>query len=310
MIIDKNFLVNPKGVFLTKGLKMRCYLCESENVRVIYDFKNMHIYKCASCHLMFQDYSSKADLELDNLSENIYKKVYFGVSKKDNFNIAQEILNRIRNYCHFGFKDLSILEIGVGSGMLASQLMENGADYRGIELSQFFYDKISESFPEIKKRICNSSLADANMPKHNFDLIIMIDTLEHIPYPHIFLKQLRPYLKENGKLYIEVPNESFFGIRGYLRKILRIYLGLPTFPDHVNLFTKRTMGKVLRSAGFTSFRLKQFTILGDYSKIRRMLNHKMNIWAWVISVFFRFTKLDLILQQGNIAVVVYANKEC
>ncbi len=289
---------------------MRCYLCESEDVGLIYNFKNMRIYKCASCQLMFQDYSSKVDSELDNLCENIYKKVYFKVSKKDNLNITHEILNRIRNYCDFNFKDLSILEIGVGSGMLASQLMENGAGYWGIEPSQFFYNKISEYFPEIKNRICNSSLVNANMPKNNFDLIIMIDTLEHIPYPHIFLKQLRPYLKENGKLYIEVPNESFFGVRGYLRKILKIYLGLPTLPDHVNLFTKRTLARILHSAGFTSFRLRQFTILGDYPKIKRMLNYKMNILAWVISVFFRITKLDIILQQGNIAVVVYANKEC
>ena len=149
----------------------------------------------------------------------------------------------------------------------------------------FFYNKILEKFPEIKETVYNCSLSDANIQKNSFDIIIMVDTLEHITYPNDFLKELSCYLKENGKLYIEVPNESLLGFKGYLRKVVGLYSGYPTHPNHVNMFTQASLKRLLCSAGFNS-RVSQFSILGDYARMSIIFSENYNLLTHLICVFF------------------------
>lgn len=275
-----------------------CPICNNMAVKIIYRYKEMHIYKCSFCYMMFQDRNKPAPC--DNYIEKFYGKSSFNARLK----IEERRMNRILSHIKNDFAGLRVLEIGSGSGILATLLIKNGAFYYGIEPDPFFYNKILENFPEVKELVYNCSLSDANIQKDSYDIIIMVDTLEHIAHPNNFLRELNSYLKANGKLYIEVPNESLLSLKGCLRKVVGLYSGYPAHPSHVNMFTRASLKRLLCSAGFNS-KISQLSILGDYARMSAILGHDDNLLVRLICVFFQLTKLDIIFQQGNILAVAY-----
>lgn len=70
------------------------------------------------------------------------------------------------------------------------------------------------------------------------DLVICAHTLEHVSDPNELIKDIVRYIKPNGYLYIEVPNElNGNGQIGW-------------FHEHINLFTPKSIRHLLESNGF------------------------------------------------------------
>ena len=90
----------------------------------------------------------------------------------------------------------------------------------------------------------------------SFDVIILGEFLEHIAYPEIFLRKLKKYLKNNGKIIITTPNGNYFlnkrktfsniGDRGAL---LKIQSG-PAGESHLYLFTKKELEEIVKNERF------------------------------------------------------------
>lgn len=280
-----------------------CPTCTSKNRLRSYHYGDMHIYKCRDCDMMFQDSSSPLLLQNKfaddkNIKSNIFSNIDLSIA------IANKTIERIRSLV--GKKDFlqrRVLEVGTGNSALASLFVQRGIFYKGVEPSSFLYKQAIRTFPELKGKIENSLLQDANLPKNYFNLAVMTDTLEHIPDPVKFLKLLRTYLSDDGIIYIEVPNESWLKYKGYFRRLLGLYSGYPTHPGHVSLFTKKTLKKTLSLAGVDTLKLGQLSILGDYQRMKIVSGGRMLTLIKLICFFFTVTKLDLVFQQGNIVVV-------
>lgn len=293
--IHNNFLdlLNKKIISLKLISSVYCPLCGKTKTKIIYRYKDMCIYKCFFCYMMFQD-SSKVVSE-----DPMYKKFYDEALLEYRIKLEEKRIQQISSYLKCNFKGLKVLEIGTGTGVLASLIIDQGAEYRGLETSEFFLKQILNNFPYLYNNVKNCILTNANFEKNYFDLILIIDTLEHIPFPAVFLEQLKTYLKNNGRIYIEVPNESLLIFKGYIRKILGLYNSYPTHPEHVNLFTMKTLKKTLNLAGFFPT-LSQMTILGNFERMKIILGVRRHDLARLISNFFSLAKLDIIFQQGNI----------
>lgn len=275
---------------------LTCIVCTSKKIRRHYRYRDMDIYRCGECGMLFQD--PRRFRRYNQKMNQMYLEDFDGLEIRKK--LACDAINRIEHYCGTSIAGLRVLEIGLGSGALASESVVNNAFYQGIEPSEFFYNKILGNFPELKGKIQNCLLDEAHLDSKSFDIAILIDTLEHIPYPIDFLRRISGYLKDKGALYVEIPNESLFRFKGMLRRILGLYSGYPTHPGHVNIFTPHTLRKTFVLSGMNPT-LSQITIIGDHKRMRLIFNNKLSDLLWPVSNFFRLTKLDILLQQGNIA---------
>jgi 2-polyprenyl-3-methyl-5-hydroxy-6-metoxy-1,4-benzoquinol methylase len=245
--------------------------------------------------MMFQD-PRKPPFNNSALIEKIYAEYILEFNSHLGLNAAR--LRRIKTLIDKPLSGLKVLEIGVGTGILADLLTEGGTLYQGLEPSLACYKNTIAKFPALKNSVLNKFYEDGDFRHHYFDLIIIVDTLEHIPYPVDFLIKIKGCLIRGGSLYLEVPNESFLKYKACLRRKFKMYYGYPTNPEHASLFTPKTLRKALAAAGFKVDVFSQATIWGDPQRMNIALNSDKRPWLKSASAFFRFTKIDLVLQQG------------
>lgn len=280
---------------------IRCPICNSNSINNRCRYNDMHIYKCRHCDMMFQNPIS-ALVSQNKFANDMYMAGSFS-NLKLRLTIASKTLKRIRPWIEKGFPQLKVLEIGIGSGAIGLMFTSEGAFYRGVEPSSFMYKQTIKNFPKLSDKIQNCFLQDADLPKRYFDLAVMVDTLEHIPYPIDFLELLKTYLREGGIIYIEVPNESLLRYKGYLRRLLCLYSGYPTHPGHVNLFAIKTLKKTLNLADVDILKVCQLTVLGDCERMKLVFGGKTVVLTKFICNFFAITKLDIAFRQGNIVAI-------
>lgn len=136
-------------------------------------------------------------------------------------------------YIHKRFKideSLRILDIGCGPG---HNLVHFNPKSLGIEINDYlakFGKSLGLNILEIN--------AEDNWPEINgkFDLIWCTDFLIHLVSPFRFLFKIKKYLKEDGKIVIQIPQPS----------ILKTHLS----PEHFYALNKVSLTYLLEAAGY------------------------------------------------------------
>ncbi len=105
---------------------------------------------------------------------------------------------------------LKVAEIGCGEGGNLKPFLDKGCTVVGIDLSDWKIAeglKFYEDHPlKANLKLINKNIYDVNDdPDLKFDLIIMRDTIEHIPNQDLFLEHLKPFLKPGGKVFFAFP---------------------------------------------------------------------------------------------------------
>ncbi len=94
-----------------------------------------------------------------------------------------------------------LLEIGSGYGLFLDRAREAGYDARGVELSE---TAAAHATSRLKVDVFRGHLAQA--PADEADVICFWDTLEHVPDPVAFLREVRRRLAPGGLFALSVPN--------------------------------------------------------------------------------------------------------
>ena len=97
-----------------------------------------------------------------------------------------------------------LLDVGTGIGTFLALARED-FDVCGVEPSLAGVRKARELYG---LEIIHGSLEDAGYPEKSFAAITMWHVFEHLPYPGDTLGLCRQLLKQDGKLFIAVPNSS------------------------------------------------------------------------------------------------------
>jgi len=167
--------------------KMNCTICDSPS-SIIFNKKGYNYYECSHCKSIFVpegiDQSGKVGGEHE-----------VGRNEKEN-----EI--RIQRFKELVGKYGKILDFGCGHGMLVRDCLDEGLD-------AFGYDKFN---PEFEK-----------MPDGKFNLVSLIECVEHLSSPYSELDVVYDKLLPNGVILLEtsftdvaiqenIPMEEFFYI--------------------------------------------------------------------------------------------------
>jgi 2-polyprenyl-3-methyl-5-hydroxy-6-metoxy-1,4-benzoquinol methylase len=146
-----------------------------------------------------------------------------------------------------------VLDLGCSGGRLSERVRALGHHVTGVDVLEL---------PEIRARVdrfiqadLDHGLPDVVLREGPFDVVLAADVLEHVREPEQLLEQIASVLVPRGILIASVPN---FG-HWYART--RTALGLFDYDQrgvldrgHVRFFTRRSLMRRLRTAGFTVVR--------------------------------------------------------
>ena len=121
-------------------------------------------------------------------------------------------------------QDKEILEIGVGHGIDATEMVKNGGKYTGLDITENHIDLTKKIF-ELQglryEQIIIGDLQTVDLEK-KFDIIYSFGVLHHISHEEVYLKKLRTIIKEDGELRTAVYSKhSFFNYYMYLTWIVK-----------------------------------------------------------------------------------------
>lgn len=140
---------------------------------------------------------------------------------------------------------MRILEVGCGTGSNLEMLMQFGT-VEAVEPDDHAR-AIAESRTGI--RIVGGLLPDVPLEDGSYDLIVMLDVLEHIPDDRAALQALRPKLAPGGRLLLAVP------------AIPSLWSGHDVAHHHQRRYTAKTLEQVVGEAGFRTLHRSAFNTL-------------------------------------------------
>jgi 2-polyprenyl-3-methyl-5-hydroxy-6-metoxy-1,4-benzoquinol methylase len=187
--------------------------------------------RCRRCGFVSQKLTS----QLKRFLADFYKKQesFFTAppnapSKRTRFDVS--FLKKYRNA-----KTKSILEIGAYDGYFLNLV---GSNVHASELVGLEIMKKRNTYKNI--RMIHDEYPTRKLSKRKFDLVILMNVLEHVFTPKEFMDAIKENLHENGSVIIEIPNEEHAFKAG----------ALSFQHQHISYFTPRTIRLLLARCGF------------------------------------------------------------
>lgn len=238
-----------------------CKFCGAGAIRVQYRLSSFTMYRCHACGVVFID-PFLSDDDVSILFDALYAgkepktlaKEVIALYSQERDNTAldadhADYLNIIRRYVPQG----RLLDVGCGSGAFLAHAEAEGFVGEGIEVSA---EAARVAVDQFGSTVHVGKLENAGLPENSYDVITMIDFLEHVPNPHDLLREARRALTPEGILLVALPN--FRSLLGGIAHLLyrasagRIKGPLETiYPlTHFYYYTPRTIRAVLEQHGF------------------------------------------------------------
>jgi SAM-dependent methyltransferase len=135
-----------------------------------------------------------------------------------------------------------LLDIGSGSGAFGRELTERGwSNLYSVEIDDPTRDRTSQWY--------NHSAATLKAFEGiQFEVILLLDIIEHLAHPVDFLHDLRAFCKPSTSILISVPNIAHWAVRLLMLAGKFEYMERgPLDATHLHFFTKRHLKKSIES---------------------------------------------------------------
>jgi len=232
-----------------------CPLCTERNTRLVYDMTEPrrptdvpgHIVRCASCGMWFkalaqttrvEDAYGEQYVEWDGSSEYFESEAARQHFRSVLAGLAAPVTNRT----------LRLLDVGSGGGIMIEEAHRAGFDAEGIDLCE----PLVERGRARGLRVHHGRIEDFT-DMERFDVVTMMDLIEHVPNPLEVMNAVRELLVPGGLFVCYTPNHRAAIV---LASRLMHGLGLEFATreifgsNHVCFFDDRTFPAMLDKAGF------------------------------------------------------------
>lgn len=154
------------------------------------------------------DKSSRLDIPLEVQRESWNKWNALAREKSPSTETNQRVAKVIQRWIKLlNRKDLSILEIGCGTGWL-SEILSSYGNVTGIDLADEVLERARQRLPHID--FIAGSIFDLKLESGQFDLVVTMDVLSHIADKPAFIERTSNLLKDDGCLMIATQNCPVF----------------------------------------------------------------------------------------------------
>lgn len=230
-----------------KTTSINCPLCQSNDFRKFLTKFEMNLVKCRKCGLIYANPRIHESELLRRYTSSFFFDEYLpafeATSKRYDLTIIRIhfflFLQLITKYYKPGKK---LLDIGCGAGFLLKAAEEIGWEAEGVEISPIASDYAQNI---VKVKVLEGKLEDLRLPAENFDLVVLVETVEHLMNPLETLKEINRILKKQGILIICTPD---------YKSLSRFFLGknwaVLSPEEHFSVFTQKTLSRILQEAKF------------------------------------------------------------
>ena len=184
-------------------------------------------------------------------------------------------LDRKKN---FFLKDLEILDIGCGGGLISEPMARLGANVTGIDASEknIKVASLHSKKNNLKIKYLNKSPEQLD-EKGKFDIILNLEIVEHVNDVDLYLKSCHYLLKKNGLMFTATLNRTF---TSYIKAIIGaeyILRWLPIGTHDWNKFIKpEEMQKKLSEIKFLTNDIKGLEFNPILNKWKKSNNLSVN----------------------------------
>jgi 2-polyprenyl-3-methyl-5-hydroxy-6-metoxy-1,4-benzoquinol methylase len=226
-----------------------CPVCGSAGISKVFRAKDntvsqeyFDIYHCRNCQVRFtQDppsetyigdyYRSENYISHSDTSKGLINRIY-RVVRNYSLNQKKKLIEKIT-----GLKSGELLDVGSGTGHFAAAMRNGGWNVTGLEpdegaRSVALQQSLSQLLP-IEELF--------NLPDNKFDVITLWHVLEHVHDVKKYISTFKKVLKDNGKLFIAVPNYTSYDAESY-----KEHWAAYDVPRHLYHFTPHTMQWLMR----------------------------------------------------------------
>lgn len=243
---------------MTKLESVRCGVCDSDNWIAYasgkdYEYQTsedtFHIVKCNVCGNLYLNPRPVRE-ELSQIYPQNYYAYNYDISinpialKAKNF-LDRRKVNTWLKYLGTDRQNLTFLDVGCGNGRYLKMLHRLGvpkSQLYGIEMSQGAIDSLQhEGYQGFYGRLED---VEQQLPEKTFDLIVLLQVIEHVEHPRTTVQTLSRLLRPGGILVLETPNTQSLDVKLFSQG----YWGGYHFPRHWNLFDRTTLTRLTTAA--------------------------------------------------------------
>ncbi len=237
--------------------RQRCLVCMGTNLRIVRTEKNSKsdhpdlkeyferdsiLLACSECKMAFVE-SIPADPKFFSaLYAGTDRDVSIDFNYSGKLNIFREIKKVILKYKNSG----ELLDIGAGTGAFLN-FMKDSFKTSGVELGSAAREfACSKGLNVIAAPIEKLPIKD-----QQYDIVTIIDVLEHLTDPKQAMIEIYRVLKEGGLLYIKVPNYKVQASKQSVLNFLRLSNeGMMGNYVHINHFCPTSLKELSKKCGF------------------------------------------------------------
>ncbi|ETW94743.1 MAG: hypothetical protein ETSY1_33555, partial [Candidatus Entotheonella factor] len=138
------------------------------------------------------------------------------------------------------------LDIGFGEGALLDAVEHFGWSCYGIEISLPCLDYGRQRGWSVTSDVEDEDI----LPKRGFDVVSMVEVLEHVAQPDAYLRIAAQALRPGGLLYMTTPN-----VRSLNRRLLGLQWSVFSPPEHLSLWSIAGIHSILDKTGFEPIKM-------------------------------------------------------
>lgn len=281
----------PPGEYQTITEPALCCLCESAEESELIgrgeDFEyrtsgdEFSAFRCRKCELVYLN-----PRPVFEEFERIYPANYhaFEFSEQEFgfvFKVRRRLeARRLLNWCKNLPDDARIIDIGCGDGFHLELLRDFGSKTWKLE----GIDADARAIAMAEKKNLNvrcGLLEELNLPEMNYDLALLIMTIEHVADPAKLLRDVRSILKPGGRVVIVTDNTASLDFKLFKNR----HWGGYHFPRHYNLFSPAAIEKLAQKTEMeVDYQVTQVSPVNWVYSIRNRLTDR-RAPNWLIEQF-------------------------
>jgi len=229
-------------------LAVACPICGADRPKDLAEEFGLTIARCLRCGVVYtRTRLIHPQAHYDTTAKNASKKydaIFKGERKHPRDENYDEHLRLLERLLPPG----DLLDVGSHAGFFLRRARARGWRTCGVEPSATTSELARERFG---LDVRTGFLADAGFPADRFDVVTLIDVLEHVGEPRPLLDEVAHVLRPGGRVFIKVPN-----VRYVLAKF-RLFGRIPGLLDdvfdareHLVFYSSETLSRLLEESGF------------------------------------------------------------
>ncbi len=209
---------------------------------------------------------------------------YYSILNSEFYHSGKEVYNQNKkeyeDYTALikGFKETGkVLEIGCGNGFLLKTLENAGYACYGVEPSPLAFNYAKN---DLGLQVENSFLAESSFYNEQFDIVILIDVVEHVINMQGMMEEVKKVLKPDGLIFIGTGNIGSLNAR-----LAKQNWGYFLSWEHVSFFNEKSIYRLLHNNNFKDIVIRETSL--QHKPFQNVTEFCKNLFKKLINPFLK-----------------------